>query len=213
MKARNLPRFLTLALTPLILLGCEAVFTYTPLKFLQRPPSSLTAEERLTYGENALASGDTQAMIDAYEALDKDTSDAAQYLAAQLAIEISGISDLLLGVVDGSTTLPTSGDTKTLTDWLDDNGGEATATYLAAAGEKLLDADPAQLTTMDYVYGSLGLALEAATQNDGTIDFTKADADKLDDAQAFVQGALTGMSPDDPSYSFLSSYNDFLQSI
>jgi hypothetical protein len=213
MNARSLPRFLALVPLMFLLLGCEAVFTYAPLAFLQRAPSSLSATERLTYGENALASGDTETMIAAYEALANDTSDEAQYLSAQLAIEISGIADMLLDVVDGSMTLPTTGDTTTLTDWLTANGGETTTSYLIAAGENLSSVPSSELTTMDFVYGSLGMALGAATQTDGTVDFTNADAVKMDEAQAFMEVALAGMSTDDPSYAFLSSYNDFLQSI
>jgi len=213
MNVRSLPRFSILILLPFLLMACEKVFTTTPLEFLQRSPENMTAEQRMTYAEDALASGDTQAMIDAYNALLSDTSDAAVYLAAQLAIEISGISDLLLGVVAGTTTLPESGDSATITDWIDSNGGADTITYLIAAGDKLASVDSTELSTMDYVYGSLGLALEAAQQDDGSVDFANVDVEKMSDAQDFVEEALANMSEDDPSYAFLDSYNTYLQNL
>jgi hypothetical protein len=205
MKTRSLPRFLTLAMLPLLLLGCEAIFTYTPLEFLQRSPANLSAAGRLTYGENALASGDTQAMIDAYNALSADTSDQAQYLAAQLAIQISGVSDLLLSVATGSTPLPAVEDSASLTAWITENGNADTITYLEAAGEKLNSIDDTStLTAMDYVYGSLGLALEAASSGDSAT---------LDSAKNLMSTAISSLSTDDPSYSFLNSYNTYLQAM
>jgi hypothetical protein len=205
MNARSLPRFLMLALLPFLLLGCEAVFTYTPLKFLQRSPASMSAAQRLTYAENALASGDTQAMIDAYNALANDTSDPAKYLSAQLAIEISGVSTLLVSVATGATALPTAEDSASLTAWIAANGNADTAAYLIAAGEKLNSIDDTStLTTMDYVYGSLGLALEAASSGD---------AATLASAKELMSAAISGLSTDDPSYSFLNSYNTYLQAI
>ncbi len=68
------------------LVGCQAMFTYSPLKGLQRPPSSMTPAQRLTYAQDALASGDTAAMTAAYQAIMNDPSADAQYTVAQLGI-------------------------------------------------------------------------------------------------------------------------------
>jgi hypothetical protein len=56
---------------------------------------------------------------------------------------------------------------------------------------------------MDYVMGTLGLVLDAAVQPSGTLDFAALDADKLDEAVAFITQPAMGeliaaMSPDDP---------------
>jgi hypothetical protein len=196
-----------------LLAGCQDVFTYAPLSFLQRAPSSMSHEQAMNYAEQALASGDEAAMKAAFEALKDDTSDSGMYLAAQLAIEVSGISDFLVEVVTGAAALPDTGDSATLTDWLSVNSSPAQEEYLIAAADRLAAVNADDLTTMDYVYGSLGMALDAATQPDGTVDFAAADPVKLDAAQAFMQSALDGMSPDDPSYAFLDSYNTYLKNI
>ncbi|MGA2973981.1 MAG: hypothetical protein ABSF77_01580 [Spirochaetia bacterium] len=195
--------------------GCEAIFTYTPLAGLQRPPSSLSAAEKLTYAQNALASGDKNAMLEAYDAIQNDSSPEAQYLAAQLGIEISGVPEFILKVASGAVSLPASGDPSVITSFITDTAG-VDPDYLIAAAAILSQTSAADLTTMDYVYGGLGMALDAAQQPDGTYDFTNIPPDKqseLSDAKAFVQEAVTAMSPDDPAYSFLSSYNTYMQAI
>jgi hypothetical protein len=213
---RTMKRVLPLAcaaLAVLALAGCEGIFTYSPLAVFQRAPSDLSAAERVTYAEDALASGDEQTMQDAYDAIKGDTSPEASYAAAELAIELSNIPDLFVQMVSGDVTMPTSGDSSSITDYLDQTGVEPE--LLIAAAAKLQASDPADLTAMDYVYGTLGLALDAAQQPDGTYSFTPADmdVDKLVEAQVFMESAIDTMPVDDPMYAFLSSYNTYIQSL
>lgn len=42
--------------------GCQDVFTYSPLDFLERDPSTLSKEQQLLYARQALSSGDDSAM-------------------------------------------------------------------------------------------------------------------------------------------------------
>jgi hypothetical protein len=89
------------ALVVLMLLGgCQALFTYTPLKGLQRDPASLSAEQKLVYAQDALASGDKSAMQAAYNAIKADTGNDASHLAAELGIELSGVP----GLIDSAVT-------------------------------------------------------------------------------------------------------------
>ena len=187
------------------LAGCEAIFTYTPLESLQRSPSSLPPEQRLEYARNALASGDPAAMKAALEAIQNDPGAAAQYMAAQLGIEVSGVPQLLLDAVDGTITI----DALSINAFLAANPG-VQPDYLVAAAARLASADPSTLTPMDYLYGALGLALDAADQGNGTYDLTSLDAGKTVIAQAFITKAVGALDPSDPMAVFVNALDTFV---
>ena len=89
MKAkRSLLMGLAAAALLAFLVGCQAVFTFSPMGFLQRDPSRLPLAQKMTYAENALASGDDQTMLDAYNAIKNDAAGSADgdlnLLAAKL---------------------------------------------------------------------------------------------------------------------------------
>ena len=81
MKCRQTPLALLCAAV-LVFGGCQAIFTYSPLTGLQTPPSSMTPAQRLTYAQDALASGDQSAMLKAYDAIKNDTGAQSQYITA-----------------------------------------------------------------------------------------------------------------------------------
>jgi hypothetical protein len=201
----------------LMLGGCQAIFTYSPVSALQRDPSSLTAAERLTYGENALASGDKATMKAAYNAIKNDTGVASQYLAAQLGIEASGVPGLILTAVTDMLTTGSSdfsgGGSSVVTDFLAANPG-VDPSYLIAAAGNLGNVPSASLTTMDSVYGGLGMALDAAQQPDGSFNFAAADPVKMAAAQTFVNDATVSadstLSASDPVRQFLDMYNTYI---
>lgn len=178
----------------LALFGCEQIFTYTPFEFLQRPLGSLTPEQQLQYGQDALESGDTGAMQDAYDVLSGETgSGEAQYLAAELAVELSGMSDFLLEVAAGTALLPDASDSSSLDAFITD---QIDVQLFIDAAENLQNAQAlgVELEPADILMGGLGLVLGAAQQPDGTLDFTAMDAVELADANAFVtQDAVTDM--------------------
>jgi hypothetical protein len=194
----------------LCLAGCEAIFTYTPLTSLQRSPSSLPPEQRLAYAQNALASGDIATMTAALAAIEGDPSAEAQYTAAELGIEVSGMPKLLLEAVNGTITID-PGNPSTITTFLHDNP-DVQPDFLIAAAARLNSADPATLTPMDYVYGSLGLALDAAKQTDGSYDFTpaKLDAPKAGVAQIFIDEAKAALDPADPMQAYLTALKTYV---
>lgn len=88
--------------------SCQQVFTYSVFGELglQRDVANLSPEQQKSYAQGALASGDTDAMNDAYTAL-ADTvaattaaDDPELYtLAAELAIGASGLVDTLTGAL------------------------------------------------------------------------------------------------------------------
>src|ERR1700690_1173027 len=91
----QVPVSLLILLVLVVLSGCQNIFTYTPLKGLQRDPSTLSAPQRLVYAQDALASGDKGAMLAAYNAIKNDTSPDAVHLTAELGIELSGVPALI----------------------------------------------------------------------------------------------------------------------
>lgn len=203
--------FLCAVLILLSLAGCEQIFTYSPLTFAQRPVSSLTPEQQLAFGENALASGNTQLMVDALAALQNTNTPDAQYLASQLGVELSGVPDVLTGVLDGTITVPTELTPTTVEDFIHQN--DLQPQYLIDASANLLNAQALDhpLEPTDYVMGGLGLALGAATQQpDGTYDFTNAN---LAPAEAFIAEGLASLGdvpPSDPNYQLLSNMQTLL---
>jgi hypothetical protein len=153
---RKTVSFLLLAAV-FVLGGCQAIFTFSPLSGLQRDPSSMPPGQRLEYAKQALASGDTTAMKKAYDAIKNDSSADAQYTAAQLGIELSGIPTALLDAVSNSGNL--TNDLNTINNFiaahnLDPNYMVAAAVQLAAA-----KAAGAVLTTMDYAMEAMGQVL------------------------------------------------------
>jgi hypothetical protein len=188
-----------------LLAGCEAIFTFSPVAALQRAPSSLTPEGRITYGQDALASGDKAAMADAWEALKNDTSTDALYTTAQLGIELSGVPGLLLEVVSDPAALTTSN----ISAFIADHGLDPSFLVDAAARLTAVDAD-VELTPTDYAMGALGILLGGTG---GTWDVSTASASSVTDATAFFGNAVSGaasLDPTDPLRMFVDSFNSYL---
>ena len=71
-----------------ILFGaCERVFTVAPLSFLQRDPANLSNEQLIAYAEDALAAGDRDAMLAAYNLLRTTTDPATQVPCMWIVID------------------------------------------------------------------------------------------------------------------------------
>ena len=143
-----------------LLAGCQAMFTYTPLSGLQRPPSSLTPAQRLTYAQDALASGNTSDMKAAYDAIKNDTSSAAQYTTAQLGIQLSGVPQVLIQIATDPSTVTSQ--LNTVDQFITDHNLQPSYIIAAAGQLSAAAAAGAALTTMDYAMGAMGLLLAAA---------------------------------------------------
>jgi len=184
----------------LILAGCQAIFTYSPLSFLQRDPANLPLDQKIAWAENALASGDPEAMATAYDAI-KDES-GVDYLAANLALELSGVPQLLFEVMEGDVAIDNQIDLENFLQQLD-------SSYLSAAGDHYNDTlsnDPDSLTGTDYILGAASLLFKATELNGGSmgvgIDTTEA--------TAFAAAGLGTMSVDDPAYEYMNDLNTFI---
>jgi hypothetical protein len=149
--------------------GCQAIFTYSPLAGLQRPPSSMTPAQRLTYAKDALASGDTAAMKSAYDAIINDPGVDAQYTAAQLGIELSGIPTVLRDSASDTSNL--TNDLNTIDAFIAAHNLDPT--YMVTAAAQLAAAASAgqPLTTMDYAMASMGtlLGIEQTAHGDWNV--------------------------------------------
>jgi hypothetical protein len=75
--------------------GCQDIFTYGPLDFLQRDPSTLSKDQQLLYAQQALSSGKRSAMEDALDVVvndllpDDPTNPELYILAADLMWTLS----------------------------------------------------------------------------------------------------------------------------
>jgi hypothetical protein len=214
-------RMVTLAAVCL-LSGCQAIFTFAPFASLQRNPESLPVEQQVEYARNALASGDAKTMKKAYDSLKGAQTVDALYVSAELAVELSGVPELVLGLagLSGAQLYLSTGSLADL--------GANLATYDAdpgllveAAGlfrSALALGQP--LEPMDYLFGSVGLLLKAAEQPDGSFDYGSTSGqhfiDALPDAIAFLDlgiAALPSDAADDSLRVFFSTFSDYLNSL
>ncbi len=186
----------------LLLAGCQAIFTYSPLSFLQRDPANLPLEQKIAWAENALASGDPEVMETAYDAI-KDES-GVDYLAANLALELSGVPELLFEVMEGDVEIDSTTDLDTFLDQVDGD-------YIIAAGGHYNDTlanDPDSLTGTDYILGAASLLFKAA-EDTGT-DIENLTGAQVEGAKVFVSTGLDNLSADDPAREYLDELSTFL---
>ncbi len=169
----------------LVLTGCELVFTTSPLAFLQRDPSKMSTEQQITYAQNALASGDRDAMAKAFQSLKGSSNPEVQLLAVDLAVGAAGVEGTLIGLIadlgadDGNETAV-----------LDAAVASFSAADLALIAEAaaLLDSADDSLTPTpeQYVFVAVGLIAIAAQSSGGVgeLDGTTAEQQQ---AEAFLQ--------------------------
>jgi hypothetical protein len=199
----------------MLLSSCQAFFTYSPLAFLQRQPADLSYEQRLQYAEDAIASGNAASMQAAYASLASIQTSDAQYMAAELSLELSGFPQLLLGLI-GNTVSLYPGSLEEIQTFIDDNS--VSPDLLIASVGHMQDALSlgGTLDPIDYVFGSLGLLFDAAPRNpDGSIDLSNPAAVDFTEAIAFMAQGINDISElpaSDPGRVFLSAFSDFLNS-
>ncbi|MFW5685195.1 MAG: hypothetical protein ACOC0O_00935, partial [Spirochaetota bacterium] len=158
-------RVASILLVLALVAGCESVFTTSPLSFLQRDPSQLSAGQRVTYGHDALASGDADKMADAFDALKDSDDPETQLLAAELAVASTGLEGKLTEV---AAELANGGDPETVVQEALDGFSEDDYERLVAAAELIDDADDtAQPFSEQYAVAAVGLIAVAVEENGG----------------------------------------------
>ena len=207
-----------------ILAGCQAVFTYSPLSFLQRDPSALPADAQKTYAEDALASGDAAAIAKAYDAIkallkDNPTDPELNLLAAKLGVEVSGVPGLIDEIIQGNLNLSGPDALKNVSDYINSDNVDPQA--IIDAGKYYQAAESGgELTSTDYIMGSLGILLGAASEASGsTTDLSSLETpgtwnataqSDAQDAVEFLNTGIDNLAADDPARDILTSFSDYL---
>jgi len=199
-----------------IMSGCQAVFTYSPLSFLQRDPSTLSAAEQRTYAENALASGDADAIAKAYDAikvlLEGNPDDPElNLLAAKLGVEVSGIPSLIDQIIQGSLDLSGPDALDDVSDFINSDSVDPQA--MIDAGTYYQNAESSgELTSTDYIMGSLGILLGAASGEDlsDPDSWDAASQNEAQDAADFLNKGIDSLAADDPARDILTGFSDYM---
>lgn len=180
---------IAITLAFIVIAGCENVFTTSLLSGLQRDPSTLSAEQQVRYAEEALASGDPEAMADAYATLRTSDDPETQLLAADLAIGAAGLETTITATLG---ELAGGGDPETIL-------GEALATFdeddlamLADAAALLAAAsDDGSVTPSpeQYAFAAVALVAVEVAANDGDLASTTIPPQ----AEEFLEAAAAGL--------------------
>ncbi len=163
----------------LLVTSCQQVFTYSPLSWAQRDPSTLPEAQKIAYAKEALASGDTAAVTAAYNALKGSTDPDTQALASQLAVSASGINDAIADVLatqtfDAGTVAAISGS------WLTN-----AVTAMDAA-----DAGNADITSEEYLTVAAAIIVLDAQANGNDISAVNVSGATPDKNGSSVDKAL-----------------------
>lgn len=78
--------------------GCESVFTYSPISALQRDAANLDPEEQIAIAEEAISSGDTEALTELLDDLRESENPEVLSVATDVAIALSGVPALITEV-------------------------------------------------------------------------------------------------------------------
>ena len=191
-----------------LLSGCQVVFTYSPLSILQRDPAAMSLEQKVTYAADALASGDDAAILGAFNAIQADASGSTDgelnLLAAQLAMELSGVPDLLNEVLGGGIDFENP-DPAQFTDLLDslDTG------YLLDASPFYQDANTngGELGSVDFLLGAACILFEGTPGTDVAASTTTGTASD------FLQYGIDDPAVDDPARDILAGFQSFIDGL
>ena len=173
-------RLVYTVLIALALSGCEQVFRYSPVEFLQRDPSSLSEQAKVSYAESALTSGNRDAMKSAFDAL-KDTEDnSVKVLAAEVGVGASGLNDAVDTLASAVTGSLSQEEITTSIEEVIDSLDEST---LSESGRLLKEASDAgaNISRDTYIAVTVGLL-------DGAVKRIAADISSVNptDASSFT---------------------------
>jgi hypothetical protein len=139
-------------------------------------------------------------MAEAYQLVKDDPNN--QLLAADLALELSGIPDVMVQMIEDLDTITGMTTGTEIEDYLDDFLSSADAGYASAAAAHFsaaLAADPDQLSGQDMILGALCVAFSEAEAEGGF------GAATFDTTQAFVDDCLTVLPAEDLAVEILDT--------
>ena len=186
--------------------ACEIVFTTSPLAFLQSNPTNLTADQKKSYARDAMASGDSEAMLEIYDAMKADaettTDGELSYLAATLAMDLAGVSSFVTDMASGSIEISESG----INDFID----SLETTYITDAALFYTNAETNDfdLNGIDYFLGGACLLFVGVSGDVGAVT-----AEAVDDAQDFLAAGLSDPDLDETTQSILEAFDGFMDDL
>lgn len=182
--------------------SCESVFTTSPLAFLQRDPSTLSPEQQVSYGEQALASGDPDAMAEAYETLKESDDPQTQLLAADLALGASEVEGTITQALAG---LQDDGDPEAVVEEALAGFDEADLQRMQEAADLLDSADESVTPTAEqYALAAVGVIAVAASENEGDLSATTVPVQ----AEEFLTAAYDSLQESGESTDLLEGIGD-----
>lgn len=191
-------RFLqvAVALAALVALaGCEQVFTYNVFSEFSRDPASLSTQQKRTYAQSALESGDQGAMDEAYkairdEALASDDPELTS-LATDLALGASGINDVAPDLAEKAISGELS-DPEAIEETVKNSLEKIDTESLGDVADLInkTKENGGTVSEEQYVLAAAGLAAkEAKEAQDAGKDVDNLTADDFEEAQDFVNSA------------------------
>jgi len=177
-----------IALSLIVLSGCERIFTSSLFEFMQRDPATLSAAQRVTYAEDALASGDAATMAAAYDLVSDSDDPETQLLAVELALGASGMASAVTSTVAG--LMEDGADQQAVIEAALDGFTDDELAMLVEAAALLDSADDSVTPTAEqYAFTAIGLIAAAAADAGGIDNLDSVAADS--DAQAYLDQAST----------------------
>ncbi|MBP7494649.1 MAG: hypothetical protein KA771_04075 [Spirochaetales bacterium] len=192
----------------LVLLSCEDVFTTSLLEWGQRDPSNLSRDQKISYAQDALASGDKKAMKEAYDALKDTTDPALQPFVAELAVGAAGIKDALLTVL-GDVAAGSSEETIKTELQAAYNSFDAEDLALMESAAQLLTAAESgggSISADQYFITGIGLLVVALDEAGGDVENIDTTAGAGQTAISFLTKAKDTFSPDSEAASLLADF-------
>ncbi|MEE8442082.1 MAG: hypothetical protein V3S41_10185 [Spirochaetia bacterium] len=206
-----------IVMAAVVLSSCERVFTSSPFEFLQRDPASYDEAQKVTFAEDALASGDEAAMAAAFDLLIDSTDPETQLIAVELALGAAGVGSALTTVVAGLVAEGADPET-VITDALDAFTDADLALLVSAAG--LLDQADDSITPTAEQYAFVAIGLIAAAADDagglGNLDPPPADSDAeayVAQAADFLAEAVALLAAEGGSTDILDGFTDLIPAI
>jgi hypothetical protein len=206
---RRLRPFLVGAAVLALLVGCDTIFTTSPLSWARRDADSKSLEQRVNDAKDALASGKTDEIADAYDAIKDDVAGDGdlELLAGQLTLALSGINDTFddLSNIDFTDTFA---ETQSYVNGL---VAVLSAPYVQDSASFYADASAhgGDFTGTDYILGAMAM-LADATITAGGGDIGNLGAAEVASARTLLTTGQGALPPDDPSYQVISDFAAFL---
>jgi len=154
----------------LVFVSCQAVFTYSPVTFLERDLANLSPGQQAERAESVLVSGSAEEIAEAYDAVVAliaagDATAETGLLAADLAFAASGINDVVADLLSDPDLLTsaTSDDISEILGALDLDLIDAGAAFVTSAAA----VEGAEISDSQYIIAGAALMMSAAEDAGG----------------------------------------------